>query len=48
VTVPRYLLPDEPTPGIHRLTLNRPEKRNALDNVVEGWFGITTSREETS
>jgi len=28
------LLVDEPRPGVRRLTLNRPEKRNALDNAL--------------
>jgi enoyl-CoA hydratase/carnithine racemase len=26
------LLLDDPHPGVRRLTLNRPEKRNALNN----------------
>ncbi|MDG2427348.1 MAG: enoyl-CoA hydratase-related protein [Acidimicrobiales bacterium] len=30
------LLVDDPRPGIRRLTLNRPEKRNALDNELRG------------
>jgi enoyl-CoA hydratase len=32
----RHLLVDEPAPGVRRLTLNRPEKRNALDNRLRG------------
>lgn len=36
MTVPRYLLVDEPTPGVRRLTLNRPDKRHALHNVLRG------------
>ena len=28
------LLVDDPRPGVRRLTLNRPEKRNALDNTL--------------
>ena len=28
------LLVDDPRPGVRRLTLNRPEKRNALDNAL--------------
>ena len=30
------LLVDDPRPGVRRLTLNRPEKRNALDNALRG------------
>lgn len=30
------LLVDDPAPGVRRLTLNRPEKRNALDNALRG------------
>ena len=30
------LVLDDPLPGVRRLTLNRPEKRNALSNVLRG------------
>jgi enoyl-CoA hydratase len=30
------LLTDEPRPGVRRFTLNRPEKRNALNNALRG------------
>jgi len=30
------LLIDDPAPGVRRLTLNRPQKRNALDNALRG------------
>ncbi|MDD9370329.1 MAG: enoyl-CoA hydratase-related protein [Acidimicrobiales bacterium] len=30
------VLVDEPVPGVRRLTLNRPEKRNALNNPLRG------------
>ncbi len=30
------LLIDDPAPGIRRLTMNRPEKRNALNNALRG------------
>lgn len=30
------LLIDEPLPGVRRLTMNRPEKRNALNNALRG------------
>jgi enoyl-CoA hydratase len=33
---PELLLVDDPAPGVRRLTLNRPEKRNALDNALRG------------
>lgn len=32
----QHLLVDEPAPGIRRLTLNRPEKRNAMNNTLRG------------
>ena len=35
-TVDRRLVIDDPLPHVRRLTLNRPEKRNALDNVLRG------------
>ncbi|MFP3899919.1 MAG: enoyl-CoA hydratase-related protein [Acidimicrobiia bacterium] len=33
---PGLVLADEPAPGVRRLTLNRPEKRNALNNPLRG------------
>ena len=33
---PDVLLVDNPRPGVRRLTLNRPEKRNALNNALRG------------
>jgi len=36
MTTPPLLLLDQPAPGISRLTLNRPEKRNALNNALRG------------
>lgn len=35
-TSDRHLVIDEPVPHVRRLTLNRPEKRNALDNALRG------------
>jgi enoyl-CoA hydratase len=32
----RYILEDDPAPFVHRITLNRPEKRNALCNDLRG------------
>lgn len=33
---PQLVLADRPAPGVERLTLNRPEKRNALSNALRG------------
>ena len=33
---PNRILVDTPLPGVRRITLNRPEKRNALDNALRG------------
>jgi enoyl-CoA hydratase len=33
---PSVLLIDDPLPGVRRLTMNRPEKRNALNNALRG------------
>lgn len=33
---PIHILVDTPLPGVRRITLNRPEKRNALNNVLRG------------
>jgi enoyl-CoA hydratase len=33
---PTLILADEPAPHVRRLTLNRPEKRNALSNALRG------------
>jgi enoyl-CoA hydratase len=30
------VLVDDPAPGVRRITLNRPEKRNALNNPLRG------------
>jgi len=38
------LLVDDPLPGVRRLTLNRPDKRNALDNELRGAI-LTAVRE---
>ena len=36
MTTTDVLLIDQPAPGIRRLTMNRPEKRNALNNALRG------------
>jgi enoyl-CoA hydratase len=36
MTPPPFLLTDDPAPGVRRLTLNRPDKRNALSNALRG------------
>ena len=36
MTTPEVLIIDRPLPGVQRLTLNRPEKRNALNNALRG------------
>lgn len=36
MTEANILLADEPVTGVRRLTLNRPEKRNALNNALRG------------
>lgn len=34
MTAPVHILVDTPSPGIRRITLNRPEKRNAMNNAL--------------
>src|ERR1043166_9793029 len=41
---PPVLVLDDPLPGVRRLTLNRPEKRNALSNELRG--AILTALQE--
>lgn len=36
MSTPSHLLVDEPRPKVRRLTLNRPDKRNALNNRMRG------------
>ncbi len=36
MTTADVLLTDQPAPGVRRLTMNRPEKRNALNNALRG------------
>ena len=38
------VLVDDPAPGVRRITLNRPEKRNALNHAVRG--GVLTALQE--
>ena len=43
MTTSDVLLIDDPLPGVRRLTLNRPEKRNALNNGLrDAIFGALT------
>ena len=39
------LLTDDPAPGVRRLTMNRPDKRNALDHELRGAI-VETLRDE--
>jgi len=41
---------DDPAPGVRRFTLNRPEKRNALDNALRGalFAGLQTADRDES
>ena len=39
-----HLLLDSPAPGVSRITLNRPEKRNALNNQLRGEIFATLER----
>ncbi len=41
-----HLLLDSPAPGISRITLNRPEKRNALNNTLRGEIFSTLERND--
>lgn len=34
MTAPTHILVDTPLPGVRRITLNRPEKRNAMNNAL--------------
>jgi enoyl-CoA hydratase len=36
VTDEQLILVDDPAPRVRRITLNRPEKRNALSNALRG------------
>jgi enoyl-CoA hydratase len=36
VSTYEFILIDEPAPGVQRITLNRPEKRNAISNTLRG------------
>jgi enoyl-CoA hydratase len=36
VSAPEFILVDEPAPRVRRITLNRPEKRNAISNAMRG------------
>jgi len=41
-----HLLLDSPAPGVSRITLNRPEKRNALNNQLRGEIFATLERND--
>ena len=36
MNTPSHILLDTPLPGVRRITLNRPEKRNAMNNTLRG------------
>ena len=36
MSTPLHILIDTPSPGVRRVTLNRPEKRNAMNNALRG------------
>ena len=47
MTDPVHLLVDDPLPGVRRLTLNRPEKRNALNNALRTAIFAALERADT-
>lgn len=47
MTAAEILLIDTPAPGVRRLTLNRPEKRNALNNPLRGAIFAALEQSDT-